>query len=423
MADRKNVKERGVRIFEIALFFFALIALIDTANALVRPITITNNVAQTLTDYQVSFTLDTANLIAQGKMRSDCGDLRVTQSDGQTLLPYWIESGCNTNNTKIWTKVPSIPAGGSTTIYIWYGNPQATSVANGSATMFIYEDYSIPPSGFLAGNATYDSANKWVQLTPATTNQFGYLYYTKVPTNPTGFYAKFYFWAGGGDGADAVWLGAYDTNYTGTIEDAVNGGYHFAYDEYQDRICFTKSTVDGGNGIACASETTIDNSQWHLAEIYFWYNGSAACAKIYYDGVLKVSACDPAPQSNVVSGTGQIIWGGRTGGLYNYHRIGNGLLYMAKYISPEPSVSTGEEQKTFTLNDILPHLAAVLFIFLLLIGALIIHKNIFILISMLVIVIFVARLQITQFVDYMLAVFALIVFAILGFVFYERWRE
>ena len=84
--------------FAVFAFLIAfLIALTIPVSALdgwnyYRPITITNNVAQTLTDYQISFTLDTANLITQGKMRSDCGDLRVTLSDGQTLLPYWIAS-------------------------------------------------------------------------------------------------------------------------------------------------------------------------------------------------------------------------------------------------------------------------------------------------------------------------------------------
>jgi hypothetical protein len=209
--------------------------------------------------------------------------------------------------------------------------------------MFIYEDYLSSPTGSLAGSATYDATNKWVQLTPNSGGLLGYLYYTKVPTNPTGFYAKFYLWAGGGNGADAIWLGAYDTDYTNTREDVVNGGYHFTYDEYQDRICFTKSTVDNGGGIACASATNIDNSTWHLAEVYFWYDGSAARTKIYYDGGLMVNSSDSAVQSNVINGTGQIIWGGRTGGAYNYHRIGNGILYMTKYISPEPTISVGQE--------------------------------------------------------------------------------
>jgi hypothetical protein len=49
----------------------------------------------TLTDYQVLVQMDTASLISGGKMRVDCGDIRFTDTDGQTLLSYWIEGGCN----------------------------------------------------------------------------------------------------------------------------------------------------------------------------------------------------------------------------------------------------------------------------------------------------------------------------------------
>jgi len=139
---------RGI-IF-LPIFLAVLIAPVFAVFALdgwdyYREVTITNNVAQDLTDYQVNFTLDTANLIAQGKMRSDCGDIRVTLSDGQTLLPYWIESWsnttCNRNTTKIWTKVPLIPASASTVIQVWYGNSSATSMANGGAVFEYFDDF------------------------------------------------------------------------------------------------------------------------------------------------------------------------------------------------------------------------------------------------------------------------------------------
>jgi len=153
--------------FTIFAFLIAfLVVLAVPASALdgwiyYRSITITNNAAQTLTDYQVSFTLDTANLIAQGKMRSDCGDLRVTLSDGQTLLPYWIEpETCNTNTTRIWTKVPSIPASGSITLYVWYGNPQTTSAANGSDVFDFFDDFDdgvVDTSKWDVGTNTYNN--------------------------------------------------------------------------------------------------------------------------------------------------------------------------------------------------------------------------------------------------------------------------
>ena len=104
-----------------------------------KPITITGS-SENLTDYQVLITLDTASLISDGKMKSDCSDIRFTDADDNQTLPYWIESGCNTSQTKIWVKVPSIPTNG-TTIYMYYGNPSASSESDGDAVFEFFDDF------------------------------------------------------------------------------------------------------------------------------------------------------------------------------------------------------------------------------------------------------------------------------------------
>jgi hypothetical protein len=79
-------------------------------------------------------------------MRSDCGDIRFSypNPDGTEIeIPYWIESGCNTPNTKIWVKVPNIPANSNTTIYVYYGNPSATSLSDLDSVSFIYYNSSL----------------------------------------------------------------------------------------------------------------------------------------------------------------------------------------------------------------------------------------------------------------------------------------
>ncbi|MEM4680507.1 MAG: DUF2341 domain-containing protein [Nanopusillaceae archaeon] len=106
----------------------------------IRPIIITEMSGNPLINYQVLITLNTRTLISQGKMRSDCGDIRFTDSDGLTLLNYWIESNtCNTANTRIWVKVPIIPANSQKIIYLFYGNPSATSTSNASSTFIAYD--------------------------------------------------------------------------------------------------------------------------------------------------------------------------------------------------------------------------------------------------------------------------------------------
>jgi hypothetical protein len=96
------------------------------------PITI--NSGSALTDYQVLVTVNTAALISAGKMRSGGTDIRFKDSDNRTDLCYWIET--TTQPMKIWVKVPSVP-NGSKTIYMYYGNPLATTSASSESMTFI----------------------------------------------------------------------------------------------------------------------------------------------------------------------------------------------------------------------------------------------------------------------------------------------
>jgi hypothetical protein len=106
------------------------------------PITVTNNVTSSLTDYQVAVSLDTATLVTAGKMQNNCADIRVTDADKVTVLNHWIETGCNTSTTKIWTKIPSLSASESKTIYVYYGNETAPSTTSISSTFLLGDDFN-----------------------------------------------------------------------------------------------------------------------------------------------------------------------------------------------------------------------------------------------------------------------------------------
>ncbi|MFZ8800815.1 MAG: DUF2341 domain-containing protein [Candidatus Nanopusillus sp.] len=133
-----------------------------------RPILIDNRLyPNTLTNYPILITLDTQSLISQGKMRPDCGDIRFTDSDGNTLLNYWIEPyTCNTNNTKIWVNVPFIPKSSTKTIYLLYGNPNATSMSNGYLVFTFFEDFQNGTIGWtsvLLSGSLGSASDVWVQ--------------------------------------------------------------------------------------------------------------------------------------------------------------------------------------------------------------------------------------------------------------------
>jgi len=98
-----------------------------------------------LTDYQIKIVIDSSHTDFWDKVQPDAKDVRFTEEDGETLLPYWIEKWDYDNkNATIWVKVPNIPVG-IKYIYMWYGNSSATG--NGWHT-----NPNNPSTGWYAGD-------------------------------------------------------------------------------------------------------------------------------------------------------------------------------------------------------------------------------------------------------------------------------
>ena len=129
-----------------------------------KAIDVSNDSGGDLTDEQVLVEMDTASLIASSKLQADCDDLRFVDSDDSTPLDYWVEGGCDTANTRIWTEVPTLPSAGKT-IYVYYGNPSAINAEMAWTGDFITLSTAACPSGstrntsyddrFAYGSATY----------------------------------------------------------------------------------------------------------------------------------------------------------------------------------------------------------------------------------------------------------------------------
>ncbi len=97
------------------------------------------NYTMKLTVYNTSGNDTPGTVYLGGNAKSDFSDLRFTKSDGVTLLDYWIESYTSGVNATVWVEVDSIPASpGTADIYLYYGNPSATSVSNGKNTFLAY---------------------------------------------------------------------------------------------------------------------------------------------------------------------------------------------------------------------------------------------------------------------------------------------
>ena len=103
-----------------------------------KPITIDNSLnPSSLNDYPVKITV-----MYDSDMKTDFSDLRFTTSDGATLTPYWIENYTASVSALVWVNVTSIPGSSTTTIYMYYGNPNAISTSNGGATFDFFDDFS-----------------------------------------------------------------------------------------------------------------------------------------------------------------------------------------------------------------------------------------------------------------------------------------
>ncbi len=102
-------------------------------------ITVTNPGGVSLTGFQVKIPLNSTFDFSRSK--NDGSDIRLTSADGITPVPFWIESWNSAEKTGIlWAKVPSISPTG-TALFLYYGNPSAVSISNGSAVFEFFDDF------------------------------------------------------------------------------------------------------------------------------------------------------------------------------------------------------------------------------------------------------------------------------------------
>lgn len=95
------------------------------------PVKIYEKSGVSLSQFQVPIYFDTQTPIQAGDMQPNGEDIRFSSDcEGNNLLLHYIDSGINSPNTKIWVRVPSIPANDSVTIFIFYGNPLAPQASN-----------------------------------------------------------------------------------------------------------------------------------------------------------------------------------------------------------------------------------------------------------------------------------------------------
>lgn len=106
-------------------------------------------------------------------MKNDFSDLRFTDSDKLTLIPYWVESYVQSDHAVVWVKVPLIPASSVKTIYMYYGNPQASSESNPDETFDVFINFTGDGVISHGGSGQDLNPSQWEVINDTTLRMWG----------------------------------------------------------------------------------------------------------------------------------------------------------------------------------------------------------------------------------------------------------
>lgn len=214
-----------------------------------KKVVATNTSGSAITDYQVGFFLGT---LASSAIRSDCSDIRVTDINGVLISdPYWVDCNDSTNPT-VWVKFSSLPKA-STVLYIYYGNPSATtSKASSGSTVFpdFFADFAgitIDVSKFTYGGGGSITQNEYLTVLNNNDAWDTYVYTaTQARSADRVFYSKFK--AAAGNRSAIGWHdGGSGTGLTDMVYALYfNNGTFGIYEDNTSRTCATCTTYTTG---------------------------------------------------------------------------------------------------------------------------------------------------------------------------------
>jgi len=301
-----------------------------------KPVQIDNSSnGSSLTDYQLLLTVDTSTLITAAKMKTDCADLRITDSDGTTLLSYWIEtSTCNTAETKVWIKVPSIAASGYKHIYLYYGNASASAVSSGSDTFILFDDFddnSLDTAKWTTVSGGGGSVSETNQELAVSTDGTNRTYLRSLDTLSAPYVMDYQAKRAENIEAQIHWDGIIQ----GTYDQPRNGYTAPLYRSWDANYSLTIDEFVNGTNTLIASKTPAQftlNTSYHAWKTIARSTG----IDVYYEGILQLTVEDSTRTSGYVGLSGRESPSGVTA-YYDDVRI-------RVYTTTEPSTIAFDEE-------------------------------------------------------------------------------
>ncbi|HDH07005.1 MAG TPA: DUF2341 domain-containing protein, partial [Thermoproteales archaeon] len=298
-----------------------------------------------LIDYQVKVTLNSTNFDFS-KAKSDGADIRFTDDDGTTLLNHWIEKwDASGEEAIIWVKVPSIPASSNRTIYLYYGNSNASSTSNGDDTFDFFDDFL----------GTSIDSNKWNTVNGGLSYSI-----TDGILRCNGSFQG----SSSGDGGFAGWQSKTSFGLGRAIRGKIKVDHGQAGYYNKDEIGFGKRTypvnteffvdVDqsssNSNGVfSVGNGSSSSNTSWSRSTIYNIWDmiryPSGNCRAIV-GSVFDNTFTSNTPSGDLPVTIGRANWA--TDNVYYDFYID--WILVRKFSDPEPSTTVGNEETNFCIS-------------------------------------------------------------------------
>ena len=272
-----------------------------------------------LTDFPVQVRFNTKVLIEKGYMQATGADIRVSKKcDGSDPLEFWFDD-LNTDETKLWVKMPVVEANKKDTIFVHYGNNSASSLSSAS-DVFTYHadfesgdlsDWSFDPDGGTWALDVIDGENVLSCTNPPSGNGTAAVLSTDLGVSDYIIEMEFYAFADGN-----------------------MGGVLYEHDDFDNYSSYHLMT---GADMTMSSIITNNSPNYSLTESFVsepkvWYDwtvvrrGSDNSVDIYIDGQLQRTL-----PTSFTNGIGAWSYGG---GVIYYDNI-----FVRKYSANEPTVS------------------------------------------------------------------------------------